>query len=255
MTGGVLGDKIHVDMAKVLKKTGSLFKALLDVLLPPVCYVCRESCSGKYGLCEVCIAKIRYIPYPHCLKCGRRLANKETLCRECASKKSPLERGWSCCYYEGTIKECIHLFKYNRYIGLIDVFRDIAVNFIRKNNIAKKVDLIVPVPLHPAKRRGRPYNHAEVFASSVAKVIAIPADLKNLKKIKWTESQSELNKDKRLENVKESFLAVDKNSFSGRNVLLVDDVYTTGATINECAKALLDANANKVFSLTLARGV
>ncbi|MBL7157416.1 MAG: ComF family protein [Candidatus Omnitrophica bacterium] len=242
-------------MNAVLQKPISIFKTFLDVVLPPVCYVCKRSCSGKYGLCEDCLEKIRHIFPPQCTKCGRHLANNESICGECSSKNFHVERGWSPCYYEGTIKECIHLFKYNGYMGLMDIFKDIMVDFMKKNRIHKEIDLIVPVPVYPTKKRERTYNHAEILARSLAKDFAILVDSRNLKKIKWTQSQSELDKKKRVTNVRGSFLAVDRGAFSGKNVLLVDDVYTTGATLNECAKVILKTGANKVFSLTLARGI
>ncbi|OGW76192.1 MAG: hypothetical protein A2Z72_08140 [Omnitrophica bacterium RBG_13_46_9] len=242
-------------MTCAMQKPISIFKTILDVILPPVCYVCGTPCSGKYGLCDACLGKIKHIPPPWCGKCGRHLSNAENLCGECNSKKSYVENAWSCCYYEGIIKECIHLFKYRGYLGLADIFKDIMSDFIRKNEINKEIDLIVPIPVYPTKKRERTYNHAEILARSVSKSFAIPLDTRNLKKILWTRSQSELDREKRLKNVKDSFLAVDKMAFAGKNVLIVDDVYTTGATINECAKVLLNSRADKVFSLTLARGL
>jgi len=241
-------------MAKLLSRLRPLFKSFVDVLLPPVCYVCGGACSGKYGLCYSCLGKMKHILPPYCHKCGRRTLPDRVICNECNGKRFNIEKSWSCCYYESTLKDCIHLFKYSRYLGLMDVFRDIMVDFARKNEIPKNVDLIVPVPMHATKKRERTYNHSEILALSLAKNLAISIDIKNLKKIKWTQSQSELDKHKRMKNVKDTFLVIDKNAFSGRQVLLVDDVYTTGATINECAKAILDRDAAKVFSLTLARG-
>ncbi|MEE9500207.1 MAG: ComF family protein [Candidatus Omnitrophota bacterium] len=223
-------------MLSVLQKPKSIFKTLLDIVLPTVCYVCGRGCSSKYGLCDLCLDRIR-------------------LCAEYGSKNSYIERGWSCSYYKDTIKECIHLFKYKGYIGLIDIFRDIMIDFVKKHDIHKNVDLIVPVPIYPTKKRERTYNHAEILARSLSKNFTIPINAKNLKKIKWTQSQSELGREKRLKNVKDTFLIVDKGAFSDKCVLLVDDVYTTGTTINECAKVLRGAKASKVFSLTLARGV
>jgi ComF family protein len=222
-------------MPAILEKPKRIFKGLIDMVLPPVCYVCGRSCSSKYGICDLCLNKIRF-------------------CAEYDLKNSHIERSWSCSYYKDTIKECIHLFKYKGYIGLIDIFRDTMVAFVKKHRIDKDIDLIVPVPLYPAKKRERTYNHAEILARSLSKAFAIPIDAKNLKKIRWTQSQSELGREKRLKNVRGSFLVVDKSAFSGKNVLLVDDVYTTGTTINECAKMLREAKASKVFSLTLARG-
>ncbi len=221
-------------MTRIKDKPTSFFKTVLDLVLPPVCYICAKSCSSEYGLCEDCLYKIK---------------------REQRFKDSGSGDGtWSCCYYRNAVKDCIHLFKYKGYAGLADIFRDIMVDFIEKNEIRKQVDLIVPVPMYPSKRRERTYNHAEVLALSVSKVFAIPMDIKNLKKIKWTASQSKLDRNKRLKNVKGSFLSVDNKAFSGRRILLIDDVYTTGSTISECAKVLLAAKASRVYSLTLARG-
>lgn len=242
-------------MVKMLKKPIAIFKALLDLVLPPVCYVCGTSCSGKYGLCEMCLGKISYIGLPQCLKCGRRVPNKESLCGECRIKTFYLKRAWSCCYYKDTVKECIHLFKYKGYVGLADIFRDIMVGFVEKNKLQQETDLIVPVPIYPTKKRERTYNHAEVLASSLSKHFSIPMNTGNLKKLRWTQAQSELDKQRRLKNLKDSFLVVDRKAFSGKNVFLVDDVYTTGATLNECAKMLLGAGTRQVTSLTLARGL
>ncbi|MBN1354540.1 MAG: ComF family protein [Candidatus Omnitrophica bacterium] len=242
-------------MAKILEKPVSVLKNILDVILPPVCYVCGISCSSKYGLCDGCLGKIRRIPQPSCPACGRHPAENGLLCGECASKKYYIERAWSCCYYENVIKECVHLFKYNGYLGLVDIFNDIMTAFIAENGIDKNIDLVIPVPLFGTKKRERTYNHSEVLARAVAKRLAVPVDTKNLRKIKWTQSQSELTKEKRMRNIKEAFVAVDNNAFFGKNVLIVDDVYTTGATVNECARVLLKAKANKVFSITLARGI
>ena len=222
-------------MAHLLEKPISIFKTFLDIALPPVCYICGKSCSSKYGLCEVCLEKIK-------------------LCDECTSKNPFVEKGWSYCYYKDALRECIHLFKYKGYVGLVDIFRDIMSNVIQKNEIHKSIGLIVSVPIYPTKKRERTYNHSEILARSLSKSFAIPVDAKNLKKIRWTQSQSELGREKRLKNVKDTFLILDKGAFFEKCVLLVDDVYTTGATINECAKMLREAKASKVFSLTLARG-
>ncbi|MFH1594254.1 MAG: ComF family protein [Candidatus Omnitrophota bacterium] len=242
-------------MFTILKKTKSILKAAIDILMPPICYVCGESCKSKYGLCRECLQKILYIPGPFCHGCGKHIAESGTLCAECLGRDFLVKKAWSCCYYMDTIKECIHLFKYSGYIGMADIFGDIMTDFARKNLAGEKIDLIVPVPSYPTKKRERTYNHAEVLARSLSKRLLIPIDAKNLKKLKWSQSQSELGREKRLKNVSGTFLVVDKNRFIRQNVLLIDDVYTTGATIDECARTLVNAKAKNVFSLTLARGM
>jgi len=242
-------------MADILTKSSSVFKTILDVILPPVCYVCGKACTGTYGLCDNCAALIHHILPPYCKHCGKRVIKNTETCGTCGFEVSYLDRSWSCCRYETTIKHCIHLFKYSGYIGLVDIFSDLMMNFLRKNNIGPSIELIVPVPVYATKRRERGYNPSEVLARALSKKLSKPLDYKNLKKVKWTESQSELDKKRRLNNIKGAFLTVDRNVFSGRNILIVDDVFTTGATLNECAKVLKEINVKKVFSLTLARGV
>jgi len=219
-----------------MEKTSKIFRAMLDVVLPPVCYVCKEPCRGKYGLCDDCLDKIHRLPHS---------AEPQ--------KTAHLDEAWFACRYKETIKECVHLFKYNGYAGLVDIFRDIAVNFIRKNGLNENIDLLVPVPAHRTKRREKNYSHTDLLARAISQELSIPLDSRNLKKIRWTRPQSELDKEKRLVNVKNSFLAVEKNAFCGKKILLIDDVYTTGSTANECAKALREARANRVFSFAIAR--
>lgn len=242
-------------MVTVLKKPISIFKTILDVVFPPVCYVCGKACSSKYGLCDSCQGNMKLIAPPYCPKCGRKTILKETTCGECNPENTNVTRAWSCCYYEDTVKECVHLFKYSGYLGLGDIFRDLMSDFIKNNMLHKDIDLLVPVPVYHSKKRERGYNHAEILTRNLSTSFLIPMDSKNLKKIRWTRSQSELDRKKRLKNVKDSFFAVDKDVFRGKNVLLVDDVYTTGSTINECAGVLREAGARDVFSLTLARGI
>ena len=223
-------------------------------MLPPVCYICGKSCSGEYGLCESCMRDIKIIPAPHCIKCGRRVSSDKNICGECCSKTTHIDQGLSCCLYEGSIKESIHLFKYKGFTGLIDIFGELMASFLKKNSFEDRIDLIVPVPMHPSKRREKRYNHADILAHRLSRSFSVPTDCNNLKKIRWTSPQSEMDKKSRFDNIKDTFLVIDKNIFSGKNILVVDDVYTTGATVNECAKVLKKAGSCKVFSFTLARG-
>jgi competence protein ComFC len=248
------GDTIIRTMIAGKQKGVSFLKAFLDIILPPVCYVCGKSCQNAHGICDACLGTVKHIAPPVCARCGRRVIAGNPVCGECLRKESYLEQAWSCCSYENTIKECIHLFKYKGYVGLIDFFDDIMTAFARNYGIVDRVDLIVPVPMFPTKQRARGYNHADMLARTLSKKCSLPRDARNLKKIRWTRPQNELDRKMRSRNVKDTFLVVDRGAFSGKSILLVDDVYTTGATLNECARMLLKAKAEKIFSLTLARG-
>jgi len=222
-------------MNGLLGKTGSIFRAVLDVVLPPVCYVCKEPAGAKYGLCEACLDKIKRLPRPR-----KHL------------KAAYLDGVWFASSYQDTVKDCIHLFKYSGYAGLVDIFRDISVSAVKKAVIEQGIDLIVPVPAHGSKKRERGYSHTELIARALSKELSVRIDSRSLKKIRRTRPQSELDREKRLVNVKDSFLAVEKEPFRGKNILLIDDVYTTGSTADECAKALREARAGKVFAFAIA---
>lgn len=242
----------------MFKQKRNLLQTILDLAFPPACYICNASCSGIYGLCNECLSKVRLNPPPYCSKCGKHLTNrsrdKSNLCIECTQRTVFIEKAWSSCIYEGVIRECIHLFKYKSHIGLKDLFKEIIIEFIKQNEILASIDAIVPVPIYHVKRRERGYNHAEVLAKIIAKNFKRPIITKSLRKIVWTRSQSELDKKGRTENVKDTFIVVDKDIVKGKNILLVDDIYTTGATLNECAKVLKKVGSVYIFSFTLARG-
>ena len=113
--------------------------------------------------------------------------------------------------------------------------------------------LIIPVPLHIKRLRQRGFNQALILARAIGKKWQIPVNFSLLKRHKFTETQTGMNKTERKQNIKGAFEVRDKENIAGKNIIIVDDVYTTGATVNECAKTLLKAGAQKVTVLTLAR--
>lgn len=130
----------------------------------------------------------------------------------------------------------------------------LMVDFANKNINAYEIDLIVPVPLHPKKLRERQFNQSEVLASYLAKRLDKKIVKDKVKRIKYTMPQTELKRDERIKNVDGAFLAKDGPDLEGKIILLIDDVFTTGATLHECAKALKNAGAKKVVAFALARG-
>lgn len=206
--------------------------------------------------------------YPlHCLGCNEQLdaLNECRLCGQCiASIKSnsmpPFEletasvMAYSACLYEGTLKELIHSFKYKGKITLADIFTKLMIDYIKKDPEIIDADIITPVPLHKTRLREREFNQSLIIANGIAKEFDLP--VKNiLEKTRKTGYQNELTKSERLTNLKNAFAVRAGIDIEGKNVLLIDDVMTTGATLNECACTLLSGGAKKVTCFTLARGI
>ncbi|UCB56831.1 MAG: ComF family protein [Candidatus Omnitrophota bacterium] len=189
------------------------------------------------------------------MKAGRpaKSQNHAFICKDCQASGYFFKKAHSACIYEGVIKECIHLFKYNSKLSLSGPLAELMIDFAGRFLDMRKVDLILPVPLYSAKERRRQFNQAGILSESLAKAFSKQAHNKTLIKIKATQPQINLSRTERLKNIKGAFKVKNKNVPKNKNVLLVDDVLTTGATVNECAKALHKAGANRIEVFTLAR--
>lgn len=144
--------------------------------------------------------------------------------------------------------------KYRGVRTLVDPLGDLMIEHLRSNGNLPEFDLILPVPLHRNKLRQREFNQAAGLARRIGKYFEIPVSTDNLQQIRSTKSQTKLTKTQRIANVKGAFRVKRADELNGKSVLLVDDVFTTGATVDECSKVLLAAGAKEVFVMTLARG-
>lgn len=206
--------------------------------------------------------------YPlHCLSCNKQLdaLNEFCICSQCEASIKPnamppfeLEipsvMAYSACLYEGAIKELIHKFKYSGRTALVNVFAKLMIGCIKENPEIVIVDLITAVPLHKSRLREREFNQSLLLANKIAGEFNIPLKHALEKTIK-TMYQNELTKIERRTNLKNAFKACRHAEINEKNILLIDDVMTTGATLNECAYTLLAGGAKKVTCLTLARGI
>lgn len=214
-----------------------LFFSCISVLFPSVCLSCRR----------------HLVPYPFllCSSCREAILKAAT---PSSASLSSLRQIWSCGIYEGPLKVCIKNFKYQGRINLLKEFEELVHDFSRKNNVSPdEFDLIVPVPLHPAKRFRRGYNQSELISKVLSKEFSRPVFSRALLKTKNTLPQTGLSKKMRKQNLKNSFVACDKARLSGKSILLVDDIMTTGTTLEACAKELKRAGAKRVSGFTLAR--
>lgn len=157
--------------------------------------------------------------------------------------------------FKGIIKDLIHSFKYSGKEYLNKTFGNMLVNYIQKYDDLLNVDMLVPVPLHWYKKFKRGYNQSELLANEVALYYRKPLVTREICRKKYTKPQAKLKRKDRLINVNDAFGLKQPGIFKGKTILVIDDVSTTGETINQCAKLLKSAGADKVFGLTLARDV
>lgn len=204
-------------------------------------------------------AFVDFIWPPKCLICSNGLENeKRFICDECAKGiiLFPPRKGENQMFivgsYENSMREAIHKFKYGGKIALRKYFSILINDCIEKNNVLEKIDIIIPVPLFPTKKRERGFNQSEILANQIGEKWGLPVLSKNLCRTKWTRPQSELNHIQRKKNIIGAFKLKDKNLIEGKRILLVDDIVTTGATVNECSKVLRrDGKVKDVFVLSL----
>lgn len=206
--------------------------------------------------------------YPlHCLNCNAQLdaLNEFRICGRCETSikpnvmppfelETPSVMAYSACLYEGTLKELIHKFKYSGRTPLINVFSKLMTGYIKENPEIINAGLITAVPLHKTRLKEREFNQSLLLANKIAEEFGIPLKHALEKTIK-TKYQNELTKIERHTNIKNAFRVCRHAGINEKSVLLIDDVMTTGATLNECACVLLAGGAKKVTCLTLARGI
>ncbi len=242
---------------KIAEGFAAFTSDVLNLVYPLRCLVCDEplEAADEYRLCKRCVDEIRPNPKPWCPRCGRSVWRVDLLCPECRRTRYNFERTYSGYLYDGVLKECIHLFKYEGAQVLSRVLSVLMVRFIRSNpQIIDGIDAVLPVPLHRKRLRQREYNQSAMLASSVSKEFKLPF-LDAVVKQRSTLPQNALNKEQRRHNVQGAFVARQGQAAAGRTILIVDDVFTTGSTIDECSRALLDAGAYRVRAVTLARGI
>ena len=234
----------------------------VDLLYPKTCPICNHKTSDHF--CSDCWDKIEFIKPPLCPKCGRPFASDislsyspDHLCSECRDTKTYFDRAAAVGAYEGTLAEAIHLFKYRHKKGLGRALGRIMVEHISSNPSLFTLPSIIaiPVPLHPKRLREREFNQSLILTKEISNVFKIPILVDNLHRILWTRPQIELKGEERLVNVKGAFALKNHKAIEDKSILLIDDVYTTGATVRECSKVLKKAGAKEVYVFTLARVV
>ncbi|HBI48123.1 MAG TPA: amidophosphoribosyltransferase [Smithella sp.] len=239
----------------------TLHEALNDlnqVIFPPRCLGCAEILHPFTGkiFCSVCNDKIKFINGSICSICGTTFSDSPAenhLCGECLEKRPYFSYARAVFSYETIILHAIHQFKYGNNISVGALLASFMADFSFPDIDFTDYSLIMPVPLHIKRLRERGFNQSLILTRTLGKKQQIPVNYSLLRRHKFTETQTGMHKAERKQNIKRAFEVSSKEKIAGKNIILVDDVYTTGATVNECAKTLIKAGAQKVTVLTLAR--
>ncbi len=232
--------------------------AAADLALPPQCLACGRPVGAHGALCPSCWSKLRLIEKPYCARLGIPFSydlGAGALSAEAIADPPPFDRCRAVVAFDGVGRDLVHGLKYR---DRLELARWMASWMVRAGSeVTDTADMIVPVPLHTRRLWRRRYNQSALLARAVAEAAGKPFDAIVLKRIRATEQQVGLSADARDRNVRGAFRVAqaDRPAVAGRRVLLVDDVYTTGATAKACTRALLRAGAVGVDVLVFARVV
>ena len=242
-----------------MTEVNDLVETLLDFVYPRniYCLLCGEAIekTEPYSLCSACRGQIRFITSRFCEKCGKPLESMylPTKCPDCIQSTHYFTKGFSCVEYDDNIKKLVYDLKYHNKRYLAYHMAEMMTERFMKMGWGKP-DLIVPIPLHRKKERDRGFNQSALIARYIGAFLGIPVECKGVLRMKETEIQNKLNREERKENLKNAFKIIENNKFSNKKVMILDDIYTTGSTIDACAKELCKAKPREINCMTFATG-
>ena len=233
------------------------FRGLVSLIYPAFCAVCSVAVGPGENLCAVCEEKTPRILPPFCAKCSQPFAGEITgsfVCANCEDRVLHFDAAVSAFRSRGVVRKVIHDFKYGRQLHLRHlVGRWLSAALTDARLAGQRFDLIVPVPLHPARQRERGFNQAELLALELRRECELPLG-KVLQRTRYTTTQTQFDRSERMENLRGAFRLRRGCNVQDFRMLLVDDVLTTGSTLSECAFVLKKAGALSVHAATAARG-
>ena len=233
-----------------MRKLKIWIERLLELLYPSKCTFCGKICEG---ICDDCREKYPMIQEPRCKKCGKPIREEtEEYCYDCKKTDHYYEWGRSLWIHKEPVNEAIYSFKYKNKRVYGEIFaRELAKTY-GKHLKQQKVELIIPIPLHKSRRRERGYNQTEILAKYLGEYTGIEVDRTSLVRNKKTTPQKRYNDKERKKNIRNAFIL--KKEIHAKNVVLIDDIYTTGSTIDEAARVLKKSGVINVCFLTISVG-
>jgi competence protein ComFC len=232
----------------------------LGFFYPETCQLCGDQpATAREGfVCRHCWTQVRFIRPPFCERCGLPYPGDMTTpfeCANCREMELNFSSARSAVVARGIVRETIHRYKYQRALWFEPFLADLLIREAKPALDEQRWDFIVPVPLHSVKQREREFNQAERLARRLSAATAIPLRRKWLRRVLPTATQTLLTREQRAANMRGAFSVGHRVRLDGERIILVDDVFTTGATTSACAKALHAAGAGAVCVWTVARGL
>lgn len=225
-------------------------RIIQDLVFPPLCFSCKERLENNTTIiCADCSRELHWLQNV-CPICGNKL--EMDICSYCRSNHWYFDKTVSLFAYSRVVQKLIHALKYEDMIKVAKLFQEYLTQFLKKKLAAEEIDLVTPVPIHRVRKRSRGYNQAELISNRVADILKLQHLPHLLKRKTYTKTQTKLSRDERKLNVSEAFSLRKNIDLNSKTVLLIDDVFTTGATVNSISKLLKENGSKKVIILTIS---
>ncbi|MGA7216388.1 MAG: ComF family protein [Terrimicrobiaceae bacterium] len=236
-------------------RTRVVFETLGGLFFPSHCAGCSEAIRSGW-LCRTCADSLTPVRPPRCEACSQPYSGllDSFVCSNCRGRAFHFVCTVAVMQSRGIVRDLIHRFKYGGEVWLGSLLGDFLAQGLRDPRLrGRSFDAVVSVPLHPLRKREREFNQAEVLGRELARKSGL-AFCEALERLRYTVTQTHFDRRRRMQNLQNAFKVRRNAAVQGKDLLLVDDVLTTGSTLDECARVLLEAGAQSVRGLTVARG-
>ncbi len=229
----------------------NFIRSIIDFIFPATCFSCGEKLS-KYEnvVCAKCENLLQFLE-DVCHKCGSPKKSKD--CEVCKSNSFYFDKARSLYIFDEKLQKLIHEFKYNEVVSIGKYFGGKTGEFLKHFLPFENIDIIAPIPLHTVKKRSRGFNQSEILTKEISKIMNWKHIPKLILRKQFTQTQTKLNRAERQKNVADAFKINKKFEIKGKNILIVDDVFTTGSTANSICRLLKKNKAGKIYVLTIAK--
>ena len=231
-------------------------QGLINLLYPPICPFCEKQLL-EIGICSGCVGKMPFIQGCRCMKCSKPVYSEEMeYCMDCTKTKHSYEEGRALLLYNDLVQKSIARYKYKNKREFSSSYSKLMIK--EMGEIWKKwdCDAVLPIPVHRQKKQKRGFNQAELLAKAIGEYLCVPCETRLLQRCINTLPQKEFSPAERRKNLENAF-KMKRNSVEYKKVLLIDDIYTTGSTVDACANVLRQAGVKKVYfsSISIGAGI